>query len=260
MRQRSIPDGSNSSFVTVFWGTGASGATTYSLEYANQLAKHHKTLLIDCDLTDPSLMVYLAIDDYPSGLQAGVRLAGQQRLDGGSLQELLVTSDFLGGLNLIAGLPAPGRYRSLEPTSVSAMIESLRTWFDEIVIDMGSVVPATVSEDLSKLHKEIFASADDIYGVFRADPEGLAKLFWIEIEGELIANNYRPGCLGPGGKKGLKSVIADSTGKIVEKIAEEDEFLVKALSKAIPVGMVSRKSPVSQLVKALIENRLLGAG
>lgn len=243
--------------VTAFWGTGASGATAFALEQARQLAlAGRKTLLIDHDLVDPSLMVYLAIDNYPSGLQAGLRLASQQRLTPANVNDLLVPSDDFSNLSFLAGLPTEGRFRSLELDSVEAFFEILRSWFDELVIDMGGLITESLNPHAFELQKQIISLSDYVYGVFRADPEGIAKLFWLPIQGELVANNYRPGSLGSGGKKGLKSVIADMTGSPLAGIAEDDDELVLAISKALAVGQVSKKSQISQLVASLVESRL----
>jgi MinD-like ATPase involved in chromosome partitioning or flagellar assembly len=261
MKKKIKPAFESETKVTTFWGTGASGCTTLSLEYCRQLAEAgRKTLLIDHDLLDPSLMVYLAIDNHPSGLQAGLRLASQQRLDPTNLNELIIESRDFANLSFMAGLPTVGRFRSIEAESITALVELLRTWFDEIVIDLGCLIPQEINPQAFSLQQQLFTCTDEIFGVFRADPEGIAKLFWLPIQGELIANNYRAGSLGAGGKKGLKSIIAEITGKSLVAIGEEDDHLIQAVAKGIPVGEVSKKSPVSQLVRAMIQNRLDASG
>lgn len=242
--------------MTSFWGTGASGATTLSLEYAQQVASAgRKTLLIDHDLLDPSLMVYLAIDNYPSGLQAGFRLASQQRLDPTTIDELIIESEDTSNLSFMAGLPVLGRFYSFDPDSLAELLENLMSWFDELVIDLGMLFSESINSQIFSLQKEIIASSDYVYGVFRADPEGISKLFWLPLSGDLIANDYRPGTLGAGGKKKLKSVIAEITGLNLVGVVEEDDQLVQAITKAVAVGQISRKSPISQLLRGLIENR-----
>ena len=247
--------------VTGFWGTGASGATSFSLEYARQLAElGRKTLLVDFDLIDPSLMVYLAIDNYPSGLQAGLRLANQQRLDASNVNELVVDSENTKNLSFMAGLPVSGRFRSIDAETVGLMIEVLKTWFDELVIDMGALVSPELNGQAFLLQQELMPSTDELYGIFRADPEGISKLFWISVSGELLANFYRPGSLGAGGKKGLKSLIAEMTGKPLQAVVEEDDYLIQAIAKGLPVGEISRKSSISLIIKQLLQNRFDSAG
>lgn len=247
--------------VTGFWGTGASGATSFSLEYARQVAElGRKTLLIDFDLIDPSLMVYLAIDNYPSGLQAGLRLASQQRLDASNIHELIVESDQRDKLSFIAGLPVSGRFRSIDVESIGLMIEVFKNWFDELVIDIGPLVSQELNGQAHLLQQELMASTDELYGVFRADPEGISKLFWLSFTGELVANFYRPGSLGAGGKKGLKSLIAEMTGKPLQAVAEEDDYLIQAIAKGCPVGEISRKSSISLTTKQLLQNRFDSSG
>lgn len=243
--------------VTSFWGTGASGATTFSLEYANQVSRAgRKTLLLDHDLIDPSLMVYLAIDNYPSGLQAGLRLASQNRLSPTNIEELIIQSDDNPNLSIMAGLPVSGRFMSVSSESIEYLFEGLRSWFDELVIDLGCIFSEKVNPHVYGLQQQVISSSDEVLGVFRADPEGLAKLFWLPLSGELIANSYRPGSLGAGGKKGLKSVVAETTGKALLGIVEEDEQLTLAIARAVAVGDISKKSTVSQMVAGLIQNRL----
>lgn len=247
--------------VTCFWGTGASGATTFSLEHAGQLADAgRKTLLIDFDLVDPSLMVYLAIDNHPSGLQAGLRLVSQQRLDPTNIDDLLIQSSQRKNLSYMAGMPTSSRFQSIQQGSPTALVELLREWFDELVIDLGSIVSEVLNKELYALQQEVLESCDCNIGVFRADPDGIAKLFWLPIRGNLLANNYRPASLGAGGKKGLRSVVAEMTGEPLIDVVEEDDQLVQAIAKGIPVGEISRKSSVSQAVRALVQNRLDAPG
>lgn len=261
MRGKSKPKFEPESKITCFWGTGASGATTFSLEYSRQLADAgRKTLLIDFDLLDPSLMVYFAIDNYPSGLQAGLRLASQERLDPTNIDQLMIQSEDIDNLKIMAGMPASGRFQSIQEGSVSAMLELLRGWFDELVIDLGCVVSEVINNDLYLLQQEVLEISDSTLGVFRADPDGLAKLFWLPIRGNLIANNYRPGSLGAGGKKGLRSVVAEMTGESLVDVAEEDDQLIQAIAKGLPVGALSKKSSVSHVVRGLMQNRLDAAG
>lgn len=247
--------------VTGFWGTGASGATSFSLEYARQLAElGRKTLLIDFDLKDPSLMVYLAIDNYPSGLQAGLRLASQQRLDASNINELIVDSELTKNLSFMAGLPVSGRFRSIDTESVGQMVEVLKSWFDELVIDIGPLVSQELNSQVFSLQQELMSSSDELYGVFRADPEGIAKLFWLSVSGELVANFYRPGSLGAGGKKSLKSLIAEMTGKPLQAVVEDDDYLVQAIAKGCSAGEVSKKSSISTMIRQLLQNRFDSSG
>lgn len=261
MKKKIKPEFEADPMVTTFWGTGASGASAFSLEYSRQLAEcGRKTLLIDHDLLDPSLMVYLAIDNHPSGLQAGLRLASQQRLDPTNLNELIIESRDFANLSFMAGLPAAGRFRSIEAESITSLIDLLKTWFDEVVIDLGCLISEEINSHVFSLQQQLFLASDELFGVFRADPEGIAKLFWLPIEGELIANNYRAGSLGAGGKKGLKSIIAEITGKSLVAVTEEDDHLIQAVSKGIPVGEIAKKSPISQSVRGMIQNRLDSSG
>ena len=247
--------------VTAFWGTGASGATSFCLEYARQLTElGRKTLLIDFDLTDPSLMVYLAIDNYPSGLQTGLRLASQQRLDATNLNELIIENGQSSNLSLMAGLPVSGRFRSIDTQSVMVMVQTLNNWFDELVIDIGPLVSEELNAHAFSLQQELMKISNDLYGVFRADPEGIAKLFWLTTSGELVGNFYRPGSLGAGGKKGLRSVIAEMTGKPLCGVVEEDDYLVRAIAKGEPVGEVSKRSSISTVITELLQNRFGPSG
>jgi septum formation inhibitor-activating ATPase MinD len=247
--------------VTAFWGTGASGVTSFCLEYARQLAElGRKTLLIDFDLTDPSLMVYLAVDNYPSGLQAGLRLASQQRLDAMNLNELIIESGQSSTLSFMAGLPVSGRFRTIDTESVVLMVEALSNWFDELVIDIGPLVSQELNGHAYSLQQELMKISNYLYGVFRADPEGIAKLFWLPTSGELIGNFYRPGSLGAGGKKGLRSLIAEMTGKPLWGVVEEDEYLIRAIATGEPVGDVSKRSSISTMITELMQNRLGPSG
>jgi len=249
------------SLITSFWGTGSSGATTYALEYATQLARHgRKTLLVDFDLTDPTMMVYLAIDEYPSGLQAGLRLVGQQRLDPTVIPDLTVQSKQDRNLYFLAGLPAQGRFEAIDSGTSASMLRAFSSWFDELVVDLGKIMPEVVSPKVFDLQQEVLAESDSAYGIFRADPEGVAKLFWSPITEYLLANLYRPGSLGAGGKKAMKAVVAEVSGSSVIQVVEEDEQLVRALAKALSVGDVSKKSPISQAVSQLIQNREVSSG
>ena len=243
--------------ISCFWSTGASGASVLSLEYGTQLAKlGRKTLLMDFDLVDPSLMVYLAIDDYPSGLQAGLLLASQERLDATNINQLVVQSADHKQLQLMAGMPVLGRFNSIETGSITTLLVQLANWYDEIVLDLGNLQSQTVNAKLFELQSEAIDASENSYGVFRADPEGISKLFWKQLDSDLIANVYRAGSLGAGGRKALKTVIQENTGKSLLEVISEDDSLTSAIAKGISVGEVSKKSPISQAIRNLIQSRV----
>ncbi len=243
--------------INCFWSTGTGGASVLSLEYATQLAKlRRKTLLIDFDLVDPSLMIYLAVDDYPSGLQAGLRLATQSRLDATNLNQLIVQSEDHRHLHLMAGMPVQGRFNSIETGSITSLLVQLANWYDEIVLDLGSLYSQTTNSKLFELQSEAIDASENAYGIFRADPEGIAKLFLKKAETSLIANIYRAGSLGAGGRKALKTVVQENTGQPLLEIIGEDDNLTAAIAKGISVGEVNRKSPISIAVKNLIQSRV----
>ncbi len=243
--------------ITSFWSTGASGASILSLEYAAELSRlGRRTLLIDLDLVDPSLMVFLAIDDYPSGLQAGLRLATQSRLDATNLEQLVVQSEDHKQLHLMAGMPVQSRFNAVKDGAITALLMQLANWYDEIVLDLGKLYSKTINHKLFELQSEAIDASEKSYGVFRADPEGITKLFWNEFDSDLLANLYRAGSLGAGGRKALKTVIQENTGSPLLEIIEEDDNLTSAIAKGMSVGEVSKKSPISIAIKNLIQTRV----
>lgn len=235
------PLGSTDKNVLTVWGTGGSGATSLSANLAAEYAsKGQKTLLVDFDLDDPSLVIHFGLGDFPAGLVAAARLAGQGRLDYLSFDELSLKIPIKGSLRVLPGITAPGRFRDLSQPGVSALITEAKLLFDIVVVDLGA--RRTGDDFIAGLHQLVIEQSDEVLGVFSAEPEGIAKLMWRSPVGRLVANRYRPGLLGMNGKKKLSQTLAELTECPLIAIVSESEDLDMAITDAKPLREVVGKS------------------
>lgn len=243
--------------VLCVWGTGGSGATSLSANLAAEYASRgQKTLLVDFDLDDPSLVIHFGVGDFPAGLVAAARLAGQGRLDYLSLDELSLKIPIKGSLRVLPGITAPGRFRDLSQTGISALMTEAKLLFDIVVIDLGA--RRTGDDFIAGLHQLVIEQSDEVLGVFSAEPEGIAKLMWRSPVGRLVANRYRPGLLGMNGKKKLSQTLAELTECPLIAIVSESEDLDMAITDAKPLRELVRKSQYLTEVGQLLELLNLG--
>lgn len=243
--------------VLCVWGTGGSGATSLSANLAAEYASRgQKTLLVDFDLDDPSLVIHFGVGDFPAGLVAAARLAGQGRLDYLSLDELSLKIPIKGSLRVLPGITAPGRFRDLSQTGISALMTEAKLLFDIVVIDLGA--RRTGDDFIAGLHQLVIEQSDEVLGVFSAEPEGIAKLMWRSPVGRLVANRYRPGLLGMNGKKKLSQTLAELTECPLVAIVSESEDLDMAITDAKPLRELVRKSQYLTEVGQLLELLNLG--
>lgn len=236
------------------WGTGGSGASSLSVNLAAECAaRGNNTLLVDFDLDDPSLVIHFGLGDFPAGLVAAARLAGQGRLDYLSLDELSLKIPGPAGLRVLPGITAPGRFRDLSQQSVSALIVEAKLLFDIVVIDLGA--RRTGDDFIAGLQQLVIDQSDEVLGVFSSEPEGIAKLMWRSPVGKLVANRYRSGLFGISGKKKLSQTLAELTVCPLIQIISDSEDLDLAITDAKPVRQVVKKSQylaeLSQLLKLL---------
>lgn len=133
------------------------GKSTVAVNLALSLAeKGYQTLLIDCDLRNPSCAKILGIGEPPAGL--GDYLAGKA-----PLSKLGFKLTAMSGLMLIPGRGnLASAAESLDTSAMKKLIDSMRNYVDFIILD---TTPCAVITDAAVLAKQ----ADEAVFVVRQD-------------------------------------------------------------------------------------------
>ena len=137
---------------------GAPGCTEVALAYASILGNAGSTVLVDADLSAPTLAVRLGLPARPDVTDAadGVRADGS------------ITSDCLHrveSISVITGSHRPGEGR-LRDTMIGGVVDAAAAQFDEVVLDVGTdPAGSTLVEESDAVLFVVDASA---VGVVRA--------------------------------------------------------------------------------------------
>jgi MinD-like ATPase involved in chromosome partitioning or flagellar assembly len=165
--------------VVVIWGpAGAPGRTTVAVGLAAELARRHRTILVDLDPYGGAVAQQLGMLDEVSGLLAAVRLAGSGALEAGfgSVQRAVGAH-----LTVVTGLPRPDRWVEVRSGTVEHLLEVAAAHGD-VVVDTGFALESDpVAEFGSRPPRNqatlaALAQADEVLVVGSADPVGLARL------------------------------------------------------------------------------------
>ncbi|MBD8063045.1 AAA family ATPase [Oceanitalea stevensii] len=168
--------------VAVVWGPrGSPGRTTVAVNLAQELSDRGEVLLVDADTEAPSVTQVLGVLDETAGLAAAARLAGDGRLDAGSLRSL--TRRLERGPRLLTGLTRADRWRELPAASLDVVWERARELAGWTVVDVGAgiddpvggltggIAPRRHQAALSAL-----GAADVVVVVGAAEPVGMHRL------------------------------------------------------------------------------------
>jgi MinD superfamily P-loop ATPase len=129
--QRSLQP--NGTIVAVIGPRGAPGCTEAALGHAWNLARRHKTLLIDLDLDAPAVAIRLGLPPRPDITDAadGVRTDGE-------IPAAAVHA--VGKLSVITGSHRVGE-PVLRPAMVEDVVSAATAGFERVVLDLGTAAP-----------------------------------------------------------------------------------------------------------------------
>lgn len=259
--------------VVAVWGAkGSPGTSTLVVNLAAEWAEPAKSrraqaaapriCLIDLDCWAPALAPILGRVSEIPGVAAAARLAERGELTEAELGRLSVPGP--GESWLLGGLTALDRWPELSAERVSALIASVRDWFDLVLIDVGShssVDEATAADPLAPhrtaaAHAAV-ASASLVIGVGAADPIGLARLVraWPEwqtqAERALVINRLRARVLGAQPTAQVRRACEQFLG--VEPIAILPDDAAAADAALCAAEPLNRAAPRSSLRVAIAE-------
>ncbi len=231
------------------WGPpGAPGRTTTALVLAQCLSEHALTAIIDADTAAPSLALQLGLADDLSGLIVACRHA-----DAGSLSSraLRSTMSQMGEKYFaLTGITHARRAAELRATSLTRVLERVRSDFDYGVIDLGFALDTGTSGVPSRasVTEAAIAAADVVVAVCQAEPLGVAR-FLADLP-ELVSHEVSIVCVITGGSQRdqSKALIREAATKLGVSIPIADLALDQhVLSRALRNGLSVR--PRRQLMR-----------
>lgn len=164
--------------VVAVWGpAGAPGRTTLAVGLAAEIARRHRTILVDADPWGGAVAHQLGIVDEVSGVLAATRLvaAGQLPERFGSLQRSLDHR-----LSVITGLPRADRWVDVRAGVVDHLLDVARG-HGFTVVDTGFSLEQDLAMDAGRAGRntmtlEAVETADEVVVIGNADPVGLSRL------------------------------------------------------------------------------------
>ncbi len=164
--------------VVAVWGpAGAPGRTTLAVGLAAEIARGHRTILVDADPWGGAVAQQLGIVDEVSGLLAASRLVATGHLSErfGSLQRSLDHR-----LSVVTGLPRADRWVEIRAGVLDHLLDVARShgW---VVVDTGFSLEHDPATDAGRTGRntmtlETLETADEVVVVGSADPVGLSRL------------------------------------------------------------------------------------
>jgi MinD-like ATPase involved in chromosome partitioning or flagellar assembly len=248
--------------ITAVWGCPGSGRSLIATNLAFELATlGERVLLVDLDSYYPALAAYLGLTEPGPGVLAALRLARQSRLDSAELERLSREIQFPGGrLHVLPGLVSPGRWLEFDPEAIDGLIQIAQQSHSHIVFDLASSLEpgilspeSSVSRNQSTIH--LVQSAQQVLGVFQADPVGLNHYLWdarrLGREVIPVANRVRSAAVGRNPEGQITRVLKEILGQEVRHFLPEDSAADSMLSKAQPLLICAKGSKLRQQIKEL---------
>lgn len=178
--------------VISVWGpAGAPGRTTVAVGLAAELARRHRTILLDVDPYGGAVAQVLGIVDEASGMLSAARVVA-----GGQLPERFGTiqRSLDNRLSVVTGLPRADRWVEVRAGVVEGLIEVARG-HGFVVADTGfsleddpTLGQVGARPGRNRMTLAALESADEVVVVGSADPVGLARLARGLVElGEVVA-------------------------------------------------------------------------
>ncbi len=152
-RSRNLVSGGQGRLAVVVGTRGAPGVTEVSLALATGISDNLRTLLVDLDLSAPSLGLRLGLPPRSGLAEVSERL----RCDAGSLQH---AAHRVGALSVVPGEGPPST-----PTDIDDLVVASRSGFQMVVADRGPVA----GDD------PVLVAADSAVLVCRPSPIGLMR-------------------------------------------------------------------------------------
>jgi len=147
--------------IAVVSGKGAPGVTTLAIGLAAALANRgRRVVLVDADLRGGNVVGYLDLD--PRRGMLGLTFGGNGASAEARLEEELQEGP---GFMVLAGVERPDSRHNVSPELATAAVTTLRSLFEDIVVDVGEAIGAVSSSTTDA----VLRSADRVLLVAGAD-------------------------------------------------------------------------------------------
>jgi len=242
---------------------GSTGKTTVAINIALELAAEKaRVLLIDGDIQGPAVANHFVLTQQPAGLQAALRIAGQQRFDLEQLERL----SFQFQKSTLRIMPGSQNFPSqpVDQGAVANLLETARSGYEFTVVDLGSL-SGDGGGTQAELTNTIISLADRKIVVCLADPIGIFRLLGTE---NLIAATSQPVDLVM--NRVRNSVIASARREIAitlqrlsalepkAYLPDDPQHIDQAVRTGVPVTSLSRTGTFRQALTGFVRADLLG--
>lgn len=253
--------------LIVVWGTsGAPGRSTIALGLAHALSHFGDTLLVDADVSNPSLAHMCGVNVDASGLAALARRSSRGSLDAQNLEDALIPlSD---NLSLLTGLSSPHRWREVAPGALGEILALARTCRSFVVVD---VAPTTLESVDGEFHLRgsrdavtlgALRAASDLVCVARADVVGISRLSYAldwwkdngsDIQPRVLVNRVSSSSTGHRPESALNAALSRILPGASVHLVAEDEAVAQGLLVGQSCVRAFPKSPSSLAIFEMAE-------
>ena len=241
---------------------GSTGKTTLAINIALELAAERaRVLLIDGDIQGPAVANHFLLTEQPSGLQAALRIAGQQRFDLEQLERL----SFQFQKSTLRIMPGSQNFPSqeLDQAAVAHLLDTARSNYDFTVLDLSCL--GERSDDQGQLTSAMIALADRTILVCLADPIGIFRLLSIEniLEGfssppDLVMNRVRNSVIASARREIAITLQRLSHLEPKAYLPDDPQHIDQAVRTGVPATSLSRTGTFRQALTGYVRAELLG--
>lgn len=250
--------------IAVWSPVGSPGKSTIALNLAYELASMGKrTLLIDLDLTAPSLGLMLNLGEPMAGVTAVARLVRQQRFDIEQLFRLSVgIKKARVTLRFLPGLTSPKRWVEVTPETVTRLLNVASSNFDAVIVDVASELSDSIFQTdhpvaRNAATRQIIAEANCVLSVISDTKISISR--YLQQFHELdslnrsrltIVNRFQ------GGSKIQAALKALTKERVFATVPEDLPSAQLAEGLGLPLALARRKSLARQAIAALAHKLL----
>ncbi|MBV7364095.1 hypothetical protein KRX54_06640 [Actinomycetaceae bacterium TAE3-ERU4] len=219
---------SRGGIILVRGTAGAPGRSSVALNLAAEITRlAGECLVVDADLSAPSLSFMTGAMTQWAGLSVACTLASRKRLDINTFDDLV--HDLGNGTYLLSGLTAADRWREIRPSEFEAVLATARKRYKWVVVDVAAweiELENQFIEEQSKSDIQLaaFGICDYCVTVGIANPVGIVRLVQLLREAsekkEIVVLN-RVSEVGSGSVKN-----EDFAALLSENVNEENLFLL----------------------------------
>lgn len=242
---------------------GSTGKTTVAINIALELAAEKaRVLLIDGDIRGPAVANHFVLTQQPAGLQAALRIAGQQRFDLEQLERL----SFQFQKSTLRIMPGSQNFprQPIDQVAVANLLDTARLCYEFTVIDLGSL-NSEGSGPQEELTNTIISLADRKIVVCLADPIGIFRLLGIESlitvgnhPLDLVINRMRNSVIASARREIAITLQRLSTLEPKAYLPDDPQHIDQAVRTGVPATSLSRSGSFRQALTGYVRAELLG--